>query len=202
MKVKKIQMISVALILFFSCTFLSYSRKVNVYADEYVGFSKTPNEFDDNTIFKEEYDTFLEAYYTNLIDNIGYNLKGSCGYVALGMLLSYYDTYQSDKIISKEYDCPSEYNTIKMLEPNMNKRHKSPGIYSDEIVKADFEPFNVEKANALSAEQYYDIIKKKADINSDEPSLHAKLLTIGHDLGYYGKLSHEQPGGDNTSNGN
>ena len=37
-----------------------------------------------NTI--TSYDTYLEAYFTNLTENFGYNYKGSCGYVAAGML--------------------------------------------------------------------------------------------------------------------
>ncbi|MBR2968200.1 MAG: hypothetical protein IKC35_05460, partial [Clostridia bacterium] len=45
------------------------------------------------------YDTFLEAYYRGLTQNFGHNYQKSCGYVALGMLLSYYDTYLDDDII-------------------------------------------------------------------------------------------------------
>ena len=35
------------------------------------------------------YPTYLEAYYGGLTQNFGHNYKNSCGYVALGMLLSY-----------------------------------------------------------------------------------------------------------------
>ena len=32
-------------------------------------------------------------YFFNLSENFGNNKKGSCGYVAIGMLLSYYDSF-------------------------------------------------------------------------------------------------------------
>lgn len=37
---------------------------------------------------------YYQTYYFNQLDqNIGSNTKGSCGFVATGMLLSYWDTY-------------------------------------------------------------------------------------------------------------
>ena len=38
-------------------------------------------------------DKFASYYFLNLQNNFGYNTHGSCGYVAVAMLLSYYDTY-------------------------------------------------------------------------------------------------------------
>ena len=42
------------------------------------------------------YTTYLQAYFDNLNHNLGKNYQGSCCYVALGMILSYYDTFLND----------------------------------------------------------------------------------------------------------
>ena len=57
------------------------------------------------------------------------NYKGSCGYVAIGMLLSYYDTFLSDDIIPEQYDVISAGN-----ETDMVQRRNSPGIKKDLVL--------------------------------------------------------------------
>lgn len=116
-----------------------------------------------------EYNSFLEAYFRNLKDNMGENIKGSCGYVALGMLLSYYDTYLDDSIIPEKYDCVSQGT-----DSNMNSRKNSPGIYNDNILFGQL----------LSNKSYLNEMQIKAN-NESKPSLHAKLITIGASLGFY-----------------
>ena len=49
-----------------------------------------------NHDYDKQYESFLQAYYENLKYNFGMNYQGSCGYVALGMKLSYYDTFLND----------------------------------------------------------------------------------------------------------
>ena len=116
-----------------------------------------------------EYDTFLVSYFDNLTTNFGKNYKGSCGYVAIGMLLSYYDTFLCDEIIPEQYDVQSIGT-----ETNMINRRNSPGILNDTVVNG----FNI------SAIDYYTQMNTLKNI-----SLHAKLITIGHSLGYYNYLS-------------
>lgn len=48
-----------------------------------------------------QYDTYVKNYFAGLTQNFGANIKGSCGYVSLGMLLSYYDSFLDDNIISR-----------------------------------------------------------------------------------------------------
>ena len=77
----------------------------------------------DATTYSSEitsYDNFMIAYYDNLTYNYGVNYKNSCGYIALGMILSYYDTYLYDGIIPEQYDAISvgtEYNMISLTIP-------------------------------------------------------------------------------------
>ena len=64
--------------------------------------------------------TYRQTYFKNLNTNFGKNNRGSCGYVALSMLLTYYDTILCDNIVPREFDAP----TSSEKEPNLEK---SPG---------------------------------------------------------------------------
>lgn len=129
------------------------------------------------------YDNSMEAYFDNLTKNFGQNYKGSCGYVALGMMLSYYDTYLNDDIIPEQYDIPSSGE-----ETNMVYRRKSPGILRDIIS----DPNDIENTwkypVGLSPENYYSLISAMSG-----QSLHAKLITIGGENGYYNVLNYTEP---------
>ena len=48
----------------------------------------------------------MVEYFEGLQENYPLNLLGSCTYVALTMLLTYYDTYLNDNIIPEVYDVP------------------------------------------------------------------------------------------------
>ena len=121
-----------------------------------------------NTI--TSYDTYLEAYFTNLTENFGYNYKGSCGYVAAGMLLSYFDNYYSDNIIPERYD-----ERTDGTERNMNLRKNSPGTMNDNYL---FDMYN-DRGNDLaqiSAQEYYNYLK-----DYENYSFHAKLILFAND---------------------
>ncbi len=131
-----------------------------------------------------EYDTFLEAYFTNLIHNIGNNMKGSCGYVAIAMLLSYYDTYLNDDIIPERYDVPSQALHDENNGKNMNARGNSPGIrYEDNVIfeTGDEDDYVfIDEKKQLTAKAYYTIISDLTD-----KFFHSYLITVGQKLGYY-----------------
>lgn len=125
-----------------------------------------------------EYENFLKSYYDNLTYNFGMNYKGSCGYVAIGMLLSYYDTFLSDDIIPEQYDVISAGN-----ETDMVQRRNSPGIKKDLVLdpnETSGRNINGRYGYNLSAADYYNVMLSMAN-----SSLHAKLITIGADYGYY-----------------
>ena len=117
----------------------------------------------------DNYENYMEIYYDNLTNNLGKNYKGSCGYIAIGMLLSYYDAFLNDDIIPEQYDVNGEG-----IGTNLINWQDSPGIFKDEI----------DGGENLSSIDYYDVIKEQS-----EYSLHAKLIKIGHMLGYYNYLS-------------
>ena len=76
------------------------------------------------SIFLNQY--YATHYFSNLNTNYGWNLMGSCGYVAIGMLLSYYDTYWDDNIIPEDYDqicnMPSnEFDVSALSSPGIKR---------------------------------------------------------------------------------
>lgn len=146
------------------------------------------NEDDEIATYStKQYDTFLEAYYENLKNHFGRNIKGSCGYVAIGMLLSYYDTYLNDNIIPEICDEPCINND----GINMNSKENSPGILFDDVTQEELSEYNNKPAAQLTASEYYEIMVKKA--NAEEPSFHAKLITLGKELGYYNFNNNDYP---------
>ena len=130
----------------------------------------------------DEYADFKTAYFDNLTYNFGANYKGSCGYVAIGMLLSYYDTYLDDSIIPEAYDAPSLGYGTDMVE-----RRSSPGIQKDFISDSN-EMKGAEYGFNLNPEEYFSAISNKAS-----SSLHARLIQIGASLGYYDFDNNETP---------
>lgn len=108
-----------------------------------------------------EYKSFMQAYFNELTQNIGNNQYGSCGYIALGMVLSYYDTFLSDNIIPEQYDVASIGNSYSIFH-----RDNSPGIRYDQI-------------NASNTDEYISALNSISDV-----SLHAKLVMYGKKRGY------------------
>ena len=131
------------------------------------------------------YDTFAESYFEHLKENFGINHHGSCGYVALGMLLSYYDTYWNDSIIPEQYDASSIGNEVDMV-----LRENSPGIvadklYAPETTNSDANGiYSFNYGESLSSQDYIE----KMVLMSDE-CLHSKLITISNALGYYNQAN-------------
>lgn len=70
----------------------------------------------------------LNKYFINLRNNFGNNFtESSCGYVATGMLLTYYDSLINGDIVSSSHDVKSTYSTIKLD----NSTADSPGSQFD-----------------------------------------------------------------------
>lgn len=134
----------------------------------------------------QNYSNFRTSFFDNLTYNFGMNYKGSCGYVAIGMLLSYYDTFTDDSIIPEQYDISSIGE-----ETNMVTRRNSPGVIKDSIVN----PSNTSDAYYgynLSASDYY---SSMASLSNS--SLHAKLINIGATNSFYDFNDDDSPCGTN-----
>ena len=102
-------------------------------------------------------DNFQTYYFSNLDNNIGDNTKGSCGFIAIGMIISFYDTYRDDNIIPEIYD-----NSVELYSESILQSTHSPGIVK--------EPKNIANSNQQT---YYSNIH----INADN-YFHFKLMDL------------------------
>lgn len=79
----------------------------------------------------ENYQTY---YFNKLGSNMGNNTKGSCGFVATGMLLSFWDTYWDDNIISENFDA-----TTELEDGYIDLYAESPGVIREPSRISDVE---------------------------------------------------------------
>jgi len=68
--------------------------------------------------------TFTKNYFSHLDSHLLENTADNCGYVAMGMLLGFYDSYVSDDFLPEQYDYPA---TISSLNDNQDN-WSSPGV--------------------------------------------------------------------------
>ena len=124
-------------------------------ADLDIGGSQDIIKF--NTKVNSKKNEYIKTYFNNLHTNIGNNYKESCGYVAAAMLLSYYDTILSDKIVPREF----EKNTISYNNPDFSE---SPG---SRFYQFPFDP------SEMNYKDYVKVINK-----AKNTYLHEMLLSI------------------------
>lgn len=171
MKNKKIFLFLILVALLFGCLILDNSKTIDAHTNEtndlFIGDSShntTTSYYNDNALYQDIYSTY---YYNNLINNFGNNIKGSCTYVALAMLLSFYDTYWNDSII------PENYDMISMLSANeLDTEVESPGIYTESSSLV---------YPTMSDSAYYQIVEQYSSSH-----FHLKLIQIGKEqFGHY-----------------
>lgn len=89
----------------FTYNFSSVDRNLQFYSCQYNG-NDVSNKIDD------------AFYFENLVTNFGVNNTGSCAYVALGMLLSYYDIFFNNEIIDDDTTYYSDNATSTIINGN------------------------------------------------------------------------------------
>ncbi len=104
---------------------------------------------------------YLKHYYNGLTENFSENQKGSCTFVALGMMLSYFDSYLSDDIIPEQYDVASNGNEIDIIE-----RNNSPGVLYDTLTDDEARKYYRKDLDELSVNQFYYLLKRIYSSNS------------------------------------
>lgn len=112
---------------------------------------------------------FPNQYYRNLTYH-GLNMRGSCAYVAIGMFLSYYDTYWNDNVILERYDKTASISSTEYSGYNL-----SPGIN---------DPLSSNSSVYSSDQNYKTYMYAQTNTN-----LHAYLLSLGDSMGYVGNGS-------------
>jgi len=128
--------------------------------------AKYKNISNEESIFLKDF--YATTYFKNLNTNFGYNEKGTCGYVATGMLLSFWDTYWDDNVIEDRYDINGELES-----DSFDYTIDSPGI--------EMEPKEIYD---VSDEEYRSNIFKYSD-----KYFQFLLISMGDNL--YGTSSHK-----------
>lgn len=105
-------------------------------------------------VFQTNY--YSSYYFNNLKTNFANNSHGTCAYVAASMLLSYYDTFWSDRIILEKYDAVSSFT--KENSDNVDKGLPSLDTLSPGI---KFEPSS--EVNQLTNNQYLEFVEDNKD---------------------------------------
>jgi hypothetical protein len=130
---------------------------------------------ENNTLY--ETGNYSSYYFHNLKENYGRNVKGSCTYVAFGMLLSFWDTYWNDSFIPENYDMI----TLCGNDDEVSYSLDSPGIYQE----------TTSLVNGETTQEYYNTIEKYSNYY-----LHLKLIQLGkEELGQYVFDTSESPCG-------
>lgn len=76
------------------------------------------------------------TYFQNLSAYSPYNNIGSCGYVSLIQLLSYYDTFYNDRIIPEQYERKNETATTEAAA-----KLQSPGVLRQEYYASGYSSY-------------------------------------------------------------
>ena len=100
------------------------------------------------------------------------NYDSSCGYVAMGMLLSYYDSYFDGNLVASNFDVTSQDSSENLIE-----RRCSPGILHDDFTTTGF--YSIYGDSYPGAKLYLTYA-----MLIHQQSLQARLIEIGNTLGY------------------
>ncbi len=131
-----------------------------------------------DTTVQTGYEYFSQSYFRHLTNNFGRNYHGSCAFVAMAMLLSYYDTYHDDDIVLSLHDVESENASSSNIN-NMLIRNNSPGTLNDSMDKLSDEITNNHPAiKDMKASHYRQLLM---DIQFQ--SLHAFLILLAEQQG-------------------
>ncbi len=77
----------------------------------------------------------MKSYFENLYTNVPYNSNGSCGYVSLISVMSYYDSFFNDNIIPEVYEVNSIADNFETAISN------SPGVNNEIYHGSDYEKY-------------------------------------------------------------
>ena len=110
-------------------------------------FMIDPDNYLDNVLQYKPFKSRLTYYFSNLLENFGNNQVGTCEYVAIGEVLTYFDTFFNDDIVPEAYDVISEANsTDEALENSPGSKFE---ILDDSTTKKYREELNRTKNNNL-----------------------------------------------------
>ena len=118
--------------------------------------------------------TYAAYYFSQLTSYFGYNYKGTCSYVAMSMLLSFYNIYWDDSIIMDSY----EENLLFDIDLDIGDLVMAPGIKNEKnrIEALEYEK-EVPDDEQLTDDDYNDFI-----LSDYLQYFHINLLHIGTNI--------------------
>ena len=130
------------------------------------------------------YSTVAHHHFDNLGGNIPENVYGSCVYVAMSMLLSFYDSYWNDSFVPEDYESTTKpvinYIThYPSFSPRLkleNNDWSAQGLY----INALYSGCDDSTLNYHRREAYRDFI-----LGNSNKYLKLHLMSIGIQLGYH-----------------
>lgn len=99
----------------------------------------------------------MEAYFYHLGDNIIENNYGNCGFTAIGMLLSYYDSFWNDDIIPEAWDSGTESFGYKARSNSDATSYQSPGcigIQAGDMTLSQMESYLSKQGLSSDSDEY------------------------------------------------
>ena len=146
---------------------------------------------------------YLITYYSHLKQNMPRNDLGTCGYTAISMFLSFYDTYWNDNFIPERYESQTTSIDSSDLYSSYVSAYESPGVWDTNISPRPSMNAIIAEINALgytdpNSTEYKELLDQKIMeyiINQiNEESFLGKLFEIALDNGsispYYSDISH------------
>lgn len=162
---KKLILIPLLGLLFSRATVLNTNNHQNIDQHEHETHTeqvKNVNKEKRNSNYEEEEGPYLDTeaahYYYYLRMNYPLNHKGTCAYVAIAMLLQYYDTFWNDNLIPENYEV-EEISTTSINDITVSpglKPNKVPGYADEDVIdipNADY--FNLTIPNYQTFFLYY-----------------------------------------------
>ena len=89
---------------------------------------------------------YAPVYFSNLRTNFGTNRFGTCAFVAMGMLLSFYDTYWDDSIVPDAYEVAA-----RSYGDPINGSVDSPGSSDSALEMTDYTTFDQYMSSGVPA---------------------------------------------------
>lgn len=161
------------LVMILCCSYTFLPAMANKEHSVYVMASMDEDSPTPYFLVKPYLKNYATDYFNALSNNFGANEKNSCGYVALGMLLSFYDSYWDDDVIPENYD-KQELSLTDKFATGL----KSPGISNEAML---FSGIDMKTINNI---EYY---KRFVEVYSDT-YFHLKLIQLGNDILDVGRL--------------
>lgn len=108
--------------------------------------------------------TYAAVYYQNLRRNFPTNSQGTCSFVGISMMLSFWDSYMDDDFVPEEFEVGTAYSpSLGDDLPNDLPQFdvESPGVYSERSIgtsepKEDFQEYLIGMANDMFGKECFE----------------------------------------------